>query len=78
MLVGQSYLVEFEDGRLTIIRRSDGNAIMFERGAIAHFRQCVKESGLDKTIACYIRLGRKNWKPMYKPSAIPALLERTD
>lgn len=51
------HLAEYGSGILTITRHSDGHCIGIEGRAIAGmFRQCVAESGPEKSIATFIRM----------------------
>ena len=63
------HLVEFEDGILTIARRTDGHAIGLQGKNIAkNFLDCLKTHSPERVIQTFIRLnGHQEWQPLYKP-----------
>jgi hypothetical protein len=76
------YIVEFEptgQRLLTIARRSDGYCLAFTGARVAgEFRDCLKTHDLERIVQTYERIARGVWRPLYKASAMPRLLDTED
>jgi hypothetical protein len=70
------YLVEFEDGMLTIARREDGHCLAVrQKGIAGGFRADLAKYGAERVVQFWLRLlSSHEWKPLYKASAMPRLL----
>jgi len=76
----KTHIAEYERGHggLLTIARSDGKCLgLTGKGIADQFRDCIRTSGADKTIDCFIRLALysgSDWRPLYKKSAMPNIL----
>lgn len=69
------YLVGHEPRHhlLTIARRSDGQCLGFRGvGVAGDFRDALAKYGPERTLETYLRAGRDQWSPLYKPGRVPA------
>jgi hypothetical protein len=70
----EDYLVEFEDGLLTIARYSDGHCKATDyRGCAGDFRRDLNVAGPEKALRTWVNgiMYRCQWRPLYKPTRMP-------